>query len=112
MHAEAVPAQVVGERMARLTEVVERGALDRNQDRLGRREEVLVEGPSKKDPSRRSGRTRQGKLLHFDADPSIAPAGALVEVTVTHAAPHWLAGELRASPLEAPPRVRIPVTAA
>jgi tRNA-2-methylthio-N6-dimethylallyladenosine synthase len=108
----AVPAEVVGERMARLTDAVERHALARNEERVGRSEEVLVEGPSKKDPSRRSGRTRQGKLLHFDADATAAPVGALVDVTVTHAAPHWLAGEIQVSSQADPARVRIPVTAA
>ena len=108
----AVRPEIVSERMARLTDAVERHALARNEERVGRSEEVLVEGPSKKDPNRRSGRTRQGKLLHFDADVTAAPVGALVEVTVTHAAPHWLAGEIRASSQADPARVRIPVTAA
>jgi tRNA-2-methylthio-N6-dimethylallyladenosine synthase len=108
----AVPPEVVSERMVRLTDAVERHALARNEDRVGRIEEVLVEGPSKKDPNRRSGRTRQGKLLHFDADTTTAPVGALVDVTVTHAAPHWLAGEIRTSSQADAARVRIPVTAA
>jgi tRNA-2-methylthio-N6-dimethylallyladenosine synthase len=71
-----------------------------------------VEGPSKTDASRRSGRTRQGKLVHFAADESAAPDGSYADVTITRAAPHWLAGELvgvtrRASRA----RVRIPVAA-
>jgi len=107
----AVPGEVSAARMARLTELVERHALARNQARIGRLEEVLVEGPSKKDSDRRSGRTRQGKLVHFDAAPEDAPAGALVEVRITAAAPHWLAGELDAGPRADPPRVRIPVIA-
>jgi tRNA-2-methylthio-N6-dimethylallyladenosine synthase len=112
MTAEAVPSDVVAERMTRLTEVVERHALVRNEARVGRVEEVLVEGASKKDPQRRSGRTRQGKLVHFDASAAEAPAGALLDVAVTHAAPHWLAGELGVTRRDAPARTRIPVTAA
>ena len=41
-----VAADVVQERMTRLTEVVERHALARHEARVGRVEEVLVEGPS------------------------------------------------------------------
>ena len=42
---------VAGERFARLRVVVERSALAKHEARLGRVEEVLVEGPSKKDPT-------------------------------------------------------------
>jgi tRNA-2-methylthio-N6-dimethylallyladenosine synthase len=78
--------------MRRLVEVVERHALARNEGRVGRIEEVLVDGPSKKDPAVVSGRTRQNKLVHFSAADGARP-GALVDVRITHAAPHWLRGE-------------------
>jgi tRNA-2-methylthio-N6-dimethylallyladenosine synthase len=85
---------VAQDRLARLVDVVERHALAHNEERVGRVEEVLVEGPSKRDPSRWSGRTRQNKLLHFaPAEAAVAP-GAIATATVTHAAPHWLAGDL------------------
>jgi tRNA-2-methylthio-N6-dimethylallyladenosine synthase len=111
MTDDAVPREVVAERMTRLTEVVERHALVHNAARVGRVEEVLVEGASKTDPDRRSGRTRHGKLVHFGGSAADAPPGALLQVEVTHAAPHWLAGDLVA-PHRSPARVRIPVTAA
>ena len=60
-----VPPQVVAERFERLKVVIERSALARNLSRIGMLEQVIVEGPSKKDPEMLSGRTRQGKLLHF-----------------------------------------------
>ncbi|MGH9047481.1 MAG: TRAM domain-containing protein, partial [Acidimicrobiales bacterium] len=75
-------------------------------------ERVLVEGPSRKDPSVLTGRTRQGKLAHFvPASGQPAPGiGALVDVVITGAAPH----HLRADPvaLAAAPRhhSRIPVS--
>jgi tRNA-2-methylthio-N6-dimethylallyladenosine synthase len=109
MGDDAVPAEVARERMVRLTEVVERHALAHHDARVGRVEEVLVEGPSKKDPSRRSGRTRQGKLVHFEADAVDARAGAYVDVRVTRGAPHWLAGDLVRDDRG---RVRIPVAVA
>src|SRR5262249_40722729 len=95
MTEERVPPEVAQDRMRRLVEVVERHALSRHDARVGRVEEVLVDGPSKKDPAVMSGRTRQNKLVHFPSgvgSDAIRP-GALVDVRVTHAAPHWLRGE-------------------
>jgi tRNA-2-methylthio-N6-dimethylallyladenosine synthase len=106
---DVVPEAVARDRMARLTRLVEHHALARHEARVGRLEEVLVEGPSKKDPSMTSGRTRQNKLVHFAGT---VPAGATVLAEVTRAAPHWLRAELRevvAVPARA--RTRIPVTA-
>src|SRR3984957_19485749 len=60
-----VPADVIAERFARLKTVIDRSALARHQARVGRTEEVLVEGVSRRDESMLSGRTRQGKLVHF-----------------------------------------------
>jgi len=104
-----VAPEVVQERMQRLVDVVEASALRRHEARIGRTEELLVEGPSKKDPAVWSGRTRQNKLAHFvpGDDPR---AGALVAVRITSAAPHFLRGELTAQIKPAPRRrVRIPV---
>jgi tRNA-2-methylthio-N6-dimethylallyladenosine synthase len=103
-----VPAEVVAERFERLRIVVERSALARHRARVGRVEEVLVEGPSRKDLSVLTGRTRQNKLVHFPADP-IRP-GSYAEVRVTDAAPHHLRGELVRVTAPAAHRTRIPVT--
>jgi tRNA-2-methylthio-N6-dimethylallyladenosine synthase len=106
-----VAPEIVRERMQRLVEVVEASALRKHEARVGRREEVLVEGPSKKDAAVWSGRTRQNKLVHFTppAREPVAP-GERVGVRVTHAAPHWMRGEfvdrVAASPRR---RVRIPL---
>jgi tRNA-2-methylthio-N6-dimethylallyladenosine synthase len=90
-----VDREVIAERFERLRVVVERSALARHRARLGRVEEVLVEGPSKRDPAVRTGRTRQNKLVHFAPDTDDGPpAGAYVKVVVTGAAPHHLSGEL------------------
>jgi tRNA-2-methylthio-N6-dimethylallyladenosine synthase len=45
--------------------VTDRSALRHHQARVGKREEVLVEGPSRRNDQMLSGRTRQGKLIHF-----------------------------------------------
>jgi tRNA-2-methylthio-N6-dimethylallyladenosine synthase len=89
-----VPQEVTAERMQRLTALVARSALTRHEARVGRREEVLIEGPSKKDPTMTTGRTRQNKLVHFRApdDGGGLRPGAFAEVTVDSAAPHFLRG--------------------
>ena len=69
MEDRFVPVDVVAERFERLRVVVERSALAKHRGRIGRAEEVLVEGPSKRDALVTTGRTSQNKLVHF------APAG-------------------------------------
>ncbi|MGH9069715.1 MAG: MiaB/RimO family radical SAM methylthiotransferase [Acidimicrobiales bacterium] len=111
MTSQFVAPEVVAERFERLKVVVERSALARHQARVGRVEEVLIEGPSKRDPSRLSGRTRQNKLVHFAPPPVGGPltaAGSFARVRVTSAAPHHLGGELVEVP-RAGGRRRIPL---
>jgi tRNA-2-methylthio-N6-dimethylallyladenosine synthase len=100
---------VTAERMRRLTEVVERSALARHEARVGRQEEVLVEGPSKKDPAMTTGRTRQNKLVHFRAE-GLRP-GAFAEVSVDSAAPHFLRGSFLRKTADPVRRQRIAVQA-
>jgi tRNA-2-methylthio-N6-dimethylallyladenosine synthase len=108
MGEQFLSPDVVADRFDRLKVVVERSALARHRDRVGRVEEVLVEGPSKRDPMMVTGRTRQGKLIHFRAT-APAPSGAFANVEVTRGAPHHLLGDL--VDVTAPPRhrTRIPV---
>jgi tRNA-2-methylthio-N6-dimethylallyladenosine synthase len=97
------------ERMERLRAVVERSSRRRNSARIGRVEEVVVEGRSKKDADQLSGRTRQNKLVHFPASGIRRGSYALVEVTGAGQAS--LSGEL--VEVTAPPthRTRIAVAA-
>jgi len=87
-----VEPSVAAERFQRLKVVVERSALAKHEARVGRVEEVLVEGPSKKDPAVLAGRTRQNKLVHF-TPPHPLRAGAYATVEITRAAPHHLVGQ-------------------
>ena len=105
-----VDPAVVAERFQRLRVVVEHSALLKHQARIGRVEEVVVEGPSKKDPSVMSGRTRQNKLVHFTPTHPLR-VGSYATVEVVSAAPHHLMGrflELVAEPVH---RRRIAVSA-
>jgi tRNA-2-methylthio-N6-dimethylallyladenosine synthase len=107
-----VPSEVVADRFDRLRVVVERSALARHRERVGRVEEVVVEGPSKRDPSSFTGRTSQNKLVHFAPDRLRATGvGSYAELRITDAARHHLAGELLAVTAGPTHRTRIPVTA-
>ncbi|HVV35865.1 MAG TPA: tRNA (N6-isopentenyl adenosine(37)-C2)-methylthiotransferase MiaB [Acidimicrobiales bacterium] len=105
-----VPEDVIADRFERLKIVLDRSAQQRHEARVGRVESVLIEGPSKRDDARWSGRTTQNKLVHFAHAPGVA-VGAYADVRVTHAGKHHLVGELVA--VTAPPRhkTRIPVAA-
>jgi tRNA-2-methylthio-N6-dimethylallyladenosine synthase len=90
---------------------VERSALARHGARVGRVEEILVEGPSKRDPGTVSGRTAQGKLVHVPAAPGELPAGTWADIRISKAAPHFLTGELVGVTARPAHRTRIPVVA-
>jgi len=87
-----IPHAVKKERMGRLVELVQRRARERAQRFVGRTLEVLVEGPSRTDPSRLRGRTRHNKAANFEGT---AAAGELVEVEVASATSQTLAGHER-----------------
>jgi tRNA-2-methylthio-N6-dimethylallyladenosine synthase len=74
-----VPAATKRERLERLVEVVQRSAARRNAERVGRIEEVLVEGPSRTDDALMRGRTRRNTTVNFSGD---ARQGALVDVLI------------------------------
>ncbi len=110
MADQEVPPEVVAERFERLKVVVERTAVATHRARIGRVEEVAVEGPSRKDPSVLTGRTGQNKLVHFPS-PTPLRAGTYAQVRVTEAASHHLKGELVDVVAPARHRTRIAVTA-
>jgi tRNA-2-methylthio-N6-dimethylallyladenosine synthase len=93
--AATLPDQVRHEvqvaRMERLVELVQRRAHERAQRFLGRTLDVLVEGPSRTDPSRLRGRSRHNKVVNFDG---LAAPGEIVPVEITGATSQTLAGEL------------------
>ena len=92
---DQIPKAVVQERFDRLVAVQERSSLRRNRETIGQVLEVLVEGPSKKEPGRTTGRTRTNKLVHFAPEPGAPmPEGTFADVRVASAAPHHLEGEL------------------
>jgi tRNA-2-methylthio-N6-dimethylallyladenosine synthase len=85
-----VPHEVKVERMKRLVEIVQRRAHERAQRFVGRTLDVLVEGPSRTDPSRLRGRSRHNKTVHFAG---LAAVGEIVPVRIDAATSQTLAGE-------------------
>ena len=85
-----VPHEVKVERMQRLVELVQRRGHERAQRFVGRTLEVLVEGPSRTDPTRLRGRSRHGKAVNFTG---LAAPGELVDVEIAGATSQTLTGE-------------------
>ena len=88
-----VPHEVKIERMERLVEATQRIAREQNEARIGRIEEVLVEGPSRTDPSVLRGRTRRNTTVNFSGN---AASGALVAVVIDGATSTTLRGSQHA----------------
>jgi tRNA-2-methylthio-N6-dimethylallyladenosine synthase len=86
-----VPHEVAVDRMERLVEVVQRRAHERAQRFVGRTLDVLVEGPSRTDPSRLRGRSRHNKVVNFTG---LAEPGEIVPVQISRATSQTLGGEL------------------
>jgi tRNA-2-methylthio-N6-dimethylallyladenosine synthase len=87
---DQIPHEVAVERMDRLVEVVQRRARERARRFVGRTVEVLVEGPSRTDPSRLRGRSRHNKVVNFVG---LGEPGELVDVEITAATSQTLSGE-------------------
>jgi tRNA-2-methylthio-N6-dimethylallyladenosine synthase len=87
--SDQVPDDVKRARMERLVEVVQRVAAERNAARVGRVEEVLVEGPSRTDTTLLRGRTRRNTTVNFAGD---AGPGELVPVLIESATSTTLRG--------------------
>jgi tRNA-2-methylthio-N6-dimethylallyladenosine synthase len=86
---DQIPDDVKRDRIERLVDVVQRIAGERNAERVGRIEEVLVEGPSRTDPSVIRGRTRRNTTVNFAGD---AQPGELVDVRIERATSTTLGG--------------------
>jgi len=89
---DPVSHAVKSERMGRLVDLVQTRAHERAQRFVGRAMEVLVEGPSRRDPSQLRGRSRHNKAVNFTGT---AVPGELVEVEIASATSQTLSGSER-----------------
>lgn len=88
-----VPEDVKHERFNRLVELLNSISEKINRDYKDKTVEILVEGYSKNDESRLTGRTRTGKLVNFTGG-DISLKGSLVKVKITEPQTWTLLGEL------------------
>ncbi len=95
-----IPEEVIADRFERLKIVIDRSALHQHTASVGKVEEVLVEGHSKKNSDLWSGRTRGHKLVHFSVPSDIGElgssfgSGSYANVRIVSAASYYLRGEL------------------
>ena len=86
---DQVPEAVKHERLERLVALTQRVAAERNALRVGRVEEVLVEGASRTDAGKLRGRTRRNTTVNFAG---AAAPGELVDVEIVSATSTTLGG--------------------
>ncbi|MEZ5175968.1 MAG: tRNA (N6-isopentenyl adenosine(37)-C2)-methylthiotransferase MiaB [Acidimicrobiia bacterium] len=86
---DQVDGEVLRERFERLVAAQNRITFERNRERIGRREEVMVVGPSRKDPQIATTRSRGNRIVHLRGE--WAP-GTLLNAQISRAAPHYLEG--------------------
>ena len=88
-----VPKEVVQERFERLIALQERISAEDNAALVGTAVELLVQAEGRKKTGRKTGRARDGRLVHFRPegalDGEIRP-GDVVTTTVTGSAPYFL----------------------
>lgn len=92
-----IPREVSQERFDRLVEAVQASAFERNASHLNQKVRVLIEGPSKRDESVLTGRSRHYKTVHVPIPEGTVPKdwiGREVTVAVDHAQTWFLSGEI------------------
>jgi tRNA-2-methylthio-N6-dimethylallyladenosine synthase len=88
---DQLPEELIEERHARLLELVNAIGKRKYEVFVGRRVQILVEGPSKKNAARMSGRTRCNKIVVFDG--SERHRGKLLDLKITRAGSFTLYGD-------------------
>jgi tRNA-2-methylthio-N6-dimethylallyladenosine synthase len=89
------PHEVKLRRLQELQAAVEVNVRRISESRVNTVQSVLVEGPSRKDPSELMGRTACNRIVNFPAGAGSARlVGQMVDVRITAALPHSLRGEV------------------
>ncbi len=88
---DQLSTKVKEERNRRLLELVNEIAKRRYEKLIGTRTQILVEGPSKKNPARMMGRTRCNRIVVFEG--SERHRGQLMDVKITRAGSFTLYGD-------------------
>jgi len=92
-YANKVDESVKRERLVELLKVQAENTLKKNNDCIGKKYQVLVEGKSKRDTGQWSGRTSGNKIVNFHAHENTRDLKAtLVDVYIEEACAHSLRG--------------------
>ena len=95
---DTAPYEVKLKRLQTLQAYLEANVLRYSEALVGQTQRILVEGPSRKDPSELMGRTECNRIVNFAAGPTQSLRerliGQLIDVTITKAFPHSLRAEL------------------
>ncbi len=86
-----IPREVKRDRIMDLNRTQQEIGLQINSELVGSVAEVLVEGVSKNDPHKLTGRTRTNKLVHFKGNPDME--GHLIDLRIEQAGTWHLSGE-------------------
>ena len=89
---EKVDDEVKGKRLSILQTYQKLFTLTKNRGLEGKEEEILVEGPSKTDPTRLTGRTRSNKVVNFEGSSDVR--GFIVPVRIKRVFLNSLEGEM------------------
>ncbi|WP_334153509.1 tRNA (N6-isopentenyl adenosine(37)-C2)-methylthiotransferase MiaB [Tepidimonas sp.] len=89
------PHDVKLKRLQTLQAALQASAERISASRVGTVQRILVEGPSKKNPSELMGRTACNRIVNFDGGPNGRRLiGQMIDVRITQALPHSLRGEV------------------
>ena len=86
-----IPEEIKSARFERLLDTQNRISNEKNQEYVGQIIDVLVEGISKTDSEKLTGRNEKGRLVHFSGDESLT--GSHAEIKITKAETYALYGE-------------------
>jgi len=89
---DQIPLDVKKRRLQRLMSVQNQKSLEWRQQMIGKTYQVLVEGPSRTNPERLTGRTRGNELVVFEGLPE--QIGSLVNIRITEAGSWTLVGNI------------------
>ncbi len=91
--ADDTPAEVKLARLQRLQAVIESEQRRVSEAMVGSVQRVLVEGPSRKDPSDLMGRSENNRIVNFPGGPDAARlVGQMIDVAIVEAYAHSLRG--------------------
>ncbi len=90
-YADDVSMEAKKQRLAILQDRIAQKAAEISRAMVGTTQRILVEGPSRKNPTQFSGRTENNRVVNFNGGPELV--GRFVDVRITEALPNSLRGE-------------------